>query len=207
MKHLSGNNYNQNKLTNVPDAVDAQDAVNKGQLDGKIDGVNIGKVTVSTATPSSPSEGDVWINPSAVVPAYTPGPASITPAMRTGGISSGVIPAEFFGSTGIKSAVTGLGYTPKRVRFTLLAEPSSTAARTCIGSATSSANQFISATSVVSGTYRVDTATTACVGRLSATTGWSMLARFVSMDADGFTLNVSIASSSLIVGVYWEAEA
>ena len=35
MKHLSDNNYNQNKLTSLPDAVAARDAVNKRQLDRK----------------------------------------------------------------------------------------------------------------------------------------------------------------------------
>lgn len=37
MKHLSSNNFNQNSLTNVPDAVDAQDAVNLRQLGDKVD--------------------------------------------------------------------------------------------------------------------------------------------------------------------------
>ena len=50
MKRLSNTDQNENALTNVPDGVDAGDAVNKGQLDTKADDSEVVKLTGGTLT-------------------------------------------------------------------------------------------------------------------------------------------------------------
>lgn len=63
MKHLSDNNFNTNKLQNVPNPASSGDAVNKAYADTKVQGVNTSRITVSSTEPTSPTEGDIWIDP------------------------------------------------------------------------------------------------------------------------------------------------
>lgn len=60
MKHLSNNDFNDNLLTNVPDGTNPQDAVNKRQLDDKVDGTI--RVTTAATAPANPNEGDLWLD-------------------------------------------------------------------------------------------------------------------------------------------------
>jgi hypothetical protein len=61
VKRLSSTDQNDNPLVNVPDGVNPQDAVNKRQIDNKVDGTI---ALYSTATePTSPNDGDIWVDP------------------------------------------------------------------------------------------------------------------------------------------------
>lgn len=61
VKRLSSTDQNDNPLVNVPDGVNPQDAVNKRQIDNKVDGTI---ALYSTATePASPNDGDIWVDP------------------------------------------------------------------------------------------------------------------------------------------------
>lgn len=128
---------------------------------------------------------------------------AITPTKRTGGFATGVVAAAALGSIGNKS-ITGVGFTPKLVRFTVL--PTGTGAVQFGVGAMTTTSQYYSAVGADSGSGRT---------RLSGTDGviaWGttgatpdMKASYVSMDADGFTINVSVAQSSFAIA--WEAYA
>lgn len=118
---------------------------------------------------------------------------SITPAMRTGGFKIGTIPGSTFSTTGNKS-ITGVGFKPKLVRFTLMPTSSSTVMNMAHGAMTST-NQFYSAFL----TNARMSGTDAAFGWLGSTTSLSLKFAYVSMDSDGFTINVSSAASAFDV--------
>jgi hypothetical protein len=122
--------------------------------------------------------------------------ASVTPAKRTGGFKIGTIAAATLGSTGDK-AVTGVGFTPKLVRFKILASANTSAATAGEGAMTSSAQYTTMIRVGSSGTQDSRySSTSACIGYLNdGTSTPALLAAYKSMDADGFTITVSTASS------------
>ena len=110
-------------------------------------------------------------------------------------IKIGVIPGSTFGTTGNKS-ITGVGFTPQLVRFTTLNTANATASNLGIGSMTST-GQFYSLT------YTTDSpnagrvsGTDGCIGYMSGASTIAMKASYVSMDTDGFTINVSTATGA-----------
>lgn len=129
----------------------------------------------------------------------------INETQRTGGFAMGVISGATLGSTGNK-AVTGVGFTPKLVRFTVLFPANATVAAGAFGAMTTS-DQFYSAWSTQPSASNVaarNSSTSACIGWVPANTSTpSLLATYVSMDSDGFTINVTSAASNFSVA--WEA--
>lgn len=125
----------------------------------------------------------------------------VTPDKRTGGFKIGTMTAATFGSTGNK-AVTGVGFTPKLVRFTVLPGASASVALTGSGAMTASNQYAVWATAnASSGNAALNSYTTSAVahGPSSSSTA-TMRAAYVSMGADGFTINVTTANASYDVG-------
>lgn len=98
-------------------------------------------------------------------------------------------------------AVTGLGFTPKLVIFEGLVATSSVAAYTLFGCMDHGGRQWVTGTSdaVAQATTQAQRVfqTAACISIVNAATGvetWK--ASYVSMDADGFTVNWSAARSA-----------
>jgi len=154
-------------------------------------------------------------NGSALVAASVPGSAivaggigttqlansSVTPAKRSGGFFIGTIPGATFGSTGNKS-ITGVGFTPKLVRFTIAVTGSNISIVGIGWGAMTTTSQYYVAFGATgaSATYGRIGATTGCIAWISTSTSTpSMVASYVSMDADGFTINVTTAASNFDV--------
>lgn len=120
---------------------------------------------------------------------------SVTPAKRTGGFFIGSVPASTFSSTGVKS-ITGVGFTPKLVRFTIM--PTANTAVSVAGSGgMTSASQFWTFTSSLTGNWARESGTTACIVARSPGTNTPLFtAVYSAMGADGFSINVTTASGS-----------
>lgn len=121
---------------------------------------------------------------------------AITPSKRSGGFKIGTIAAATLGSTGNK-AISGLGFQPKLVRFAMLQTISSGTNSIYGLGAMTSANQYTHCATIDATNRSRYSSKSACisgVGSGSATP--FILANYVSMDADGFTINVSTASNA-----------
>lgn len=122
---------------------------------------------------------------------------SATPAKRSGGFKLGIIPGATFGTTGNKT-ITGVGFTPKMVRFWLVPTSSAAAAQTAIGAADDT-TQSAAATFSSSGTAGRESSTNRCIFWMSAANAIGMSTGFVSFNSDGFVLNVYAANSAFSV--------
>jgi hypothetical protein len=121
--------------------------------------------------------------------------AAVTPVKRTGGFAAGLIAASTFTTTGNKS-VTGLGFTPKLVEFVVISTTSTTAHFQGQGAMTTS-YQFTTCTGGnTTNTVRYGS-TSNCIASFSslADSTPEVIASYVSMDADGFTINVGTAGT------------
>lgn len=126
---------------------------------------------------------------------------SITPVMRTGGFAIGQISAATMNSTGNKS-VTGLGFKPKLVKFKVTPTASGSASNWGEGAMTAT-SQYYYATGSGGSSFARNTSQTSCIGYVIGSTSTpALLAQRVSLDADGFTINVTTAAS---VDVEYEA--
>lgn len=118
-------------------------------------------------------------------------------------VKIGTIPAATFGSTGHKS-VTGVGFKPKLVRFTLIVTSSTGATTVGFGAMDASGNQYYMANTTDGSTGRARAGgTTSCIGRAVVGGSPSLLASYFSMDSDGFTINVTTAEN--VFDVAYEA--
>ena len=184
----------------------------KSKLDSRVEGVNTRRITVSETAPATPQEGDIWINPSETPAPYTPPAGSITPSMRSGGMKVGTIPKETFSSTGAKT-VSGLGFKPKLVKFTLIPDPPGATLHTGSGAMDEFGNQWAvsqsySPTATPQGTIAARSSSRCIIRNSGSSVGAvSLSAEFVSMNPDGFTINVIDASAGSIQGFAWEAYA
>ena len=127
--------------------------------------------------------------------------AAVTVAKRAGGFYIGQISGATLGSTGNK-AVTGVGFTPKLVRFHVQFTASSSIAAVATGAMTAAAQHYEAASTTTAGTteFARNSGTSNCIGYVSAGSSTLVLAcTYVSMDSDGFTINVGTASSSFAV--------
>lgn len=113
-------------------------------------------------------------------------------------------------STG-NNSVTGVGFTPKIVRFTVVPTSGSTTnSLSNQGSMDAAGNQWAIANASRHGVSESDTSaldTTKCLKSTSqsagAAYGVDIVAAYVSMDSDGFTMNFTTTSNSY--SVMWEA--
>lgn len=111
----------------------------------------------------------------------------------------GTITAATLGTTGNK-AVTGLGFRPRLVRFTLAPSATGTTATTASGGMTDSAQWYTTAAASNAPAASRNSSSAACIGYVSAGSSTPiLLASRQSMDQDGFTINVSTASSNFDV--------
>lgn len=126
--------------------------------------------------------------------------AAVTVAKRAGGFYIGQISAATFSSTGNKS-VTGVGFTPKFVMFFVMPSAATSASTNAYGAMTTTVqfNTWASSNSAGNTSAR-NNSTTACVGwGTSSASSYNMSASYVSMDADGFTINVGTADGTFAV--------
>jgi hypothetical protein len=115
----------------------------------------------------------------------------------------GVIPSSTFSTTGNKS-ITGIGFTPKLVRFTVLPSSSTTIMNTGFGAMDDSGNQYAVGISTTSTGRSRNSLTIRCIYIVdSGATSPATAASYVSMDADGFTINVNNAGN--IFDIAYEA--
>lgn len=119
---------------------------------------------------------------------------AITPAKRSGGFYAGTISGATMSTTGNK-AITGVGFTPKLVTFHYLASSGATTASFGGHGAMTATSQFTQCFGGNTSAAVRWSATTRC---LSAFTSLSdsnpeLQASYVSMNADGFTINVDVA--------------
>jgi hypothetical protein len=123
------------------------------------------------------------------------GVGKLGPTRRTGGFKIGVISAATLGTTGNK-AITGVGFKPKLVRFTMLQTTGTVNVIYGNGSMTSASQYTASSCADASGRSRYSS-TSNCISGVGATTSTPfILANYVSMNSDGFTINVSTASNA-----------
>lgn len=122
---------------------------------------------------------------------------AVTPAKRSGGFYSNVINAATLNSTG-NISITGVGFTPKIVEFEVLEASSGTNASYSSGSM-SATSQYANTTALnISGstvTMARNSSTSACIYRVNASNTNTLRAVYVSMDSDGFTINVTTAGA------------
>lgn len=123
--------------------------------------------------------------------------SSVTPAKRSGGFKIGTIPAATLSSIGNKT-ITGVGFKPRYIEFDVIFDPTSASMRTGKGWMDEFGSQGFSATAsngpVISVASLPDSR---CVGWINAgNTARSMGASYVSMNDDGFTINVNEANGA-----------
>lgn len=127
--------------------------------------------------------------------------AAVTPEKRSGGFYIGTIPGATMGSTGNKT-ITGVGFEPKLIRFTVM--PSSNATgRTGYGVATADSQRAVSSYVDASNRHTAQTSAS-CFMLVESNGSWSNRANLVSMNSDGFVIDV-VATGS--IPVYFEAYA
>lgn len=126
--------------------------------------------------------------------------AAVTAAKRSQVVAIGTISPTTTGNF----SVTGVGFTPKLVRFTAMLSASTSASNYGVGAMTSSA-QYVASIAPDGSSGSRNSSTSACIGVLNqASSTWNTLGSYVSMDSDGFTINFSTASGSS-PSFSWEA--
>lgn len=131
---------------------------------------------------------------------------AVTPAKRSGGVALGSFQSH--ATTGNKG-INGVGFTPKVVKFvvwlnaTTLNGSSGVTIGYGVMDGFTQAAAFISLDPNAPVNLSTDWNTSYCVYAASRTNTNVYQATFVSMDADGFTINVGTADNSY--KVFWEA--
>lgn len=131
------------------------------------------------------------------------GPVGATGATLALNVKIGSIASSTFSSTGNK-AITGLGFTPKLVRFTPMYSTTTGFVVQGYGSMTSTDQYSLYTTYVVSSSAARYSTTSFCITVCSSGTNTVVQqAAYVSMDADGFTINVTTAGA--VFNIQYEA--
>ena len=120
---------------------------------------------------------------------------AVTPEKRAGGFKVGTLSTSVFGATGSK-AVTGIGFTPKYIEIDVFLDTSAAGASRdsrgwSDGTTTRSRGVALDAPAGTSARYNSSTLVNA---RNEANVS-QVTATFTSFDADGFTMNVTVANS------------
>ena len=134
---------------------------------------------------------------------------AITPDKRAGGFAVGTFTSP--ASTGNQS-VTGLSFQPKLVKFTIGLTSATSSFMVLGGGAMTASSQFAyawGARSALNGRHTRAASTTACLALQNISAGDvasdGYVASYVSMDADGFTVNFTTTATGATI--YWEAYA
>ena len=123
------------------------------------------------------------------------GAGAVDAPARSEVVKSGTIAAATLGSTGNK-AVTGVGFTPKLVIFTMKVPSYSTTSALQANGLMTADDQFYTAVAAGASFRRVG-ASNRCLGWVNVgSAGADLEASRVSLDADGFTINVNSVSTS-----------
>ena len=110
-------------------------------------------------------------------------------------VKSGSIAAATLGTTGNK-AVTGVGFTPKIIFFNMKIPSYSTTSALFANGMMTTADQYYTA-GAAGASFRRIGSSSKCLGWINVGSGAAdMEAGYVSMDSDGFTINVSTATTS-----------
>ena len=194
----------------TPTARWAKDLYDWAIAQHKQDGTHANTITTDTINENTAANGvtidglnikDSKLNTNNSVVTANITDAAVTVAKRAGGFFIGQISAATLGSTGNK-AITGVGFTPKLVRFHVQFTASSSIAAVATGAMTAAAQHYEAASTTTAGTteFARNSGTSNCIGYVSAGSSTLVLAcTYVSMDSDGFTINVGTASSSFAV--------
>lgn len=132
----------------------------------------------------------------------TLGQGVVTAEKRSGGFYIGTIPSSTFTTTGNK-AITGVGFKPKLVEFTL-SRTGATNALMSMGAMDEHGNQFVRYSNASASGYWSNGKSNSCIMEAAPDNTWGMQASYVSMDNDGFTINVTNTGAS---PVYYKAYA
>lgn len=129
---------------------------------------------------------------------------AITPVKRSGGYK---ISNFLSHSTTGNKAITGLGFRPKLVRFSVIPDSTGTDTRTGQGAMDSFGNQWAwhHYLNVSGNVIRQEWSSSSCIYITGTPTTAVYQASYVSLDSDGFTINVTSGNSSY--RVFWEALA
>jgi len=123
--------------------------------------------------------------------------SGIDPSMRTGGFKVGSFTTSSTGDL----AITGVGFVPKAVTFTLISPNSASVGRSGAGSMDSSGNQFAwSVNTQDAGDGSGNGATNICMLSVGGNKATEIAASYVSMDSDGFTINISTHAAARTFG-------
>lgn len=126
------------------------------------------------------------------------GPSTLAESVKPG-FAIGIISKTILSTTGNK-AITGLGFTPKLVRFTALAASDGSNANAGMGAMTASSQYWTSIAANSTGNHVRNAGSDAAIAYLSAGSVTPLMkASYVSMDNGGFTINVTSASSAFDV--------
>lgn len=120
------------------------------------------------------------------------------PAQRKGGYKVGFISTTTLGTTGNRS-VTGVGFKPKMVKFNVLKSSGTGAIWTGYGTMDEAGTQWTQSGARYGGGGANEQSyfsKSNCISSLNFSPTPELLAAFTSMDTDGFTINVSTASST-----------
>lgn len=168
---------------------------------GVITSVTTSSITV-VLNSGSQLDNEAITNPEFSVAASPHGSGAVLPAQRSGGFKVGSIAGTTFGTTGNKQ-ITGVGFKPKIVRFQGLPTAAGDNALMSTGKMDENGNQYVTAITIGSAGSAIkrNSSESACIGFVPTTSSsFAMLASYVSMDDDGFTINVTTADSGLKVG-------
>lgn len=126
--------------------------------------------------------------------------ASVTPAKRSGGFKVGIIAGSMLSTTGIKN-ISGVGFKPQMVKFSVLYTGSAAFLGMAEGSMTADTQYWTGIAGQPSPIAMARThSTTACIGWMNSSGGnVGFQAQYASMDADGFSINVTTASSTFSI--------
>lgn len=125
------------------------------------------------------------------------GDGAVTPIKRSGGFKMGTIDGSTVGTTGNKS-ITGVGFKPKMVKF-VWRFYSAAEARMANGAMAENGAQYFTSTYAGSSARYTANSEIACFEVVSSTGGVGFSMAYVSMNADGFTVNVTTAASPIAI--------
>lgn len=185
-------------VAGTPNAVPAPPT--NGQVQAAVSSkpfIRLGRMTHNAATQSS---GITAVTDIRVLASGALGPGSVTPDKRAGGFAVGVISGSTLATTGVK-AITGLGFKPRIVKFSVLYSGSTGFMGMAEGAMTEASQYWTGISGQASPLSMARThSTTACIGWLNASGGTvGFQARYASLEDDGFSIDVMTANTTFAI--------
>ena len=142
--------------------------------------------------PSTSKWNNLWENDASFHDGTGIADGAITAAKRSGGIKVGSFQPT---STG-NFSVTGVGFKPKSVSFQILPGDSTNNHSTAWGVMDENGNQFVHAINDNGSSVARISNESACILEISAGGSTAHRGRFVSMDSDGFTVDIDVNNNT-----------